>query len=271
MSNQNHNEKRKDDRSFRNGHPHYSSANDQAEFERHRKEAARMAARLNRDLMRADPTTQQENLVDGVHMANRRRYFLMYQGLYKDQDENWALAIGIYPRFQAPLGSSSGKPFIGRKIMHIPAEKAGEWLRKYGISYRQMAESGELDKPHNTESLRNSPRSELADEQFIIGRGFALIDTIYSHECLYQDKKSKRFSLEITLFDKGPDTLGLQENEPYILRATMPLSETDADLWVRSYGAPDVAPEMYVRLFRALFTNLNPCDGFIWEDWSNSR
>ena len=271
MNKKNHSKKRQADRSFRSGQPYHSSANDQAEFEAARKEAIRKAEMLRKAMANGDPIAQPKNFVDGIQAGHDGSFFMVRQGVFRDHAGNCALDVHVYAYWPDPLGVCIGKPFIGREVKHISSENADAWLHQSITIPQRMMAAGITNILGGTKTLSISPRRESAGEQFITGREFDHVGTVCSQECLYQDKKSRRFSLEITLTAKEPDELGLQGSDPYILRVAVPLSEAKADLWVRQTGAPDVAPEMFVRIFRSLFTGLDACGEFTLPVWRFSH
>lgn len=253
MSKKNHN-KNQADYPFGNGSQHHSSANDQAEFEAFQKEAIRQNEMLEKAMADGDPIARMENFVNGIQVCHGGSFFMMRQGLFKDQAGNYAVDVHICPVGPDPLGVCKDKPFIDRKVRRLPAEKAEAWLTQ-GVTIPLQMMDGSV--PCETRWLFAPPRSESAGEVFITGREFDYIGTFNTQECLYQNQGSKKFTLEVTVKAKEPDEFGLQGSDPYYLRVLLPLSEVMADLWVRQTGAPDVAPVMYVRFFRCLFTSLD--------------
>lgn len=269
MNKRNYNSRK--NRSSRDSQLHHSPANDQAEFEAAWKEAVRQTEMLRKAMANGDPIVQPKNFVDGFQVIPDASLFVLRQGLFRDHAGNCALDIHIYPYWPDELGVCIGKPFIGRTVKRISAENAEAWLHQSITIPEQMMPAGETNIWGGRKTLSVSPRKESANEQFITGRMFVPVGVFDMMECLYQNQGNKRFTLEITLIAKEPDELGLQGGDPYILHVALPLSEAKADLWVRQTGAPDVAPEMYVRIFRSLFTALNPCGEFTLPAWRFSH
>lgn len=269
MSKKKHN-KNQADCPFGSGSQHHSSANDQAKFEAFQKEAIRQKEMLEKAMANGDPIARKENFVDGTQVGPNGSFFMVRQGLFKDQAGNYAVDVHIYSTWPDPLGVCINKPFIGREIRHLSVENAKAWLSQTVTIPQQVTDAGG-NIPSQTRWISDSTRRGPSGEQFITGREFDLAGTCNMQECLYQNQGSKQFTLEVMLKAKEPDELGLQGSDPYLLRVLLPLSETKADLWVRQTGAPDMAPETYVRIFRCLFTSLDPRGEFTLPAWRYSR
>lgn len=233
-------------------------------------------AQVQRALKNGRPFAENGKLLDGEKLRHPESCFVIHQGLYaasRQEDGRCALQMVVYPHFPDHLAiSKHGEYVIANKVVFLSAWNAYQWLEKnYNILRQMYAGTVDTDIPAVTTTLSSPPRAESAGERFIVGRKFDYVGTAYSQECLYQQKDSRRFSLEITLDAKDLDVQGLQGGEPRILQVAIPLSESSADHWVRYTGAPDVETGRFVRDFRAAFTDLDPHGDLIFPAWRHYK
>lgn len=207
-----------------------------------------------------NPILQAKNLVNHIQSEHPRSALVIRQDIYKDEWGDCALDIQVCPNSADPLGISGAKPVIGRKTIHLPPENAEELLRQNtAIAQQNATNSSDVGA---TKELLESRERKPSGELCIAGRLFNFAGPIYTEERLYQQDTDNPFFLEVTIAAKLPDMLDLQTGAPCISRMTVPLSEIAADAWMRQTGAHDQSAEMNVRIFRLMFTDLDPHEDF---------
>lgn len=214
---------------------YHSTANHQAEFDAIQKEAKMKEEMFRQAMANGDPVTRPENFVNGIQVGHRGSLFTVRKGVYKDPAGNCAVDIQLYPSLPDAMGVCVNKPFLSRKTLHVPAEKAEAFLYENVTIFEEMVKNGvRMQSDDHSRAILKSPRDGLVCKQYIIGYEFDHAGTIYTQECLYCDAGWKQFTLEITLLAKEPDTLGLQGDEPYIDRVAVPLPRDKTVIWLLS-------------------------------------
>jgi len=229
---------------------------------------------LEKELQNGDPIARPENLVDGWQTCHRASFLVLRQGYFRDKNGICAVDYQVYPRMPDSMGTCPGKAFIGRNTIHLSPEAAEEWYRQNFAVYLEQERRGKFDEtndnPYAKSILPSKENKSGPMGTFIVGREYNYLGSTHGRECLYTDGHG-HFNLEVTVTAKEPDTFGLQGDKPYIIHEVVPLTEKAADLWVRQTGAPDAAPEMYVRNFRTSYTSLNPNESFDLPNWRFAR
>lgn len=226
-------------------------------IKRYMEAANRMHALVSRIYDSGDLVGTNKNFVDGVHLPIPNSFFGVHQAIFCDNN-NCALDVVICPLMPDELGVLGENLLPYRETIHISPDIAKKWLKENIDDLQTAAANPKLRLGYNGETVYHLPEGDSHPDTFIVGRAYnQLPGTITSQECLF-GREDKSFYLELTYAISGLELGPI--DRPYIIKTTVPLTETAADLWMHYTGAPNKA---FYENFRASWTSL-PYRQSVW-------